>query len=97
VIDNTSVIVADGTGADAVIAPEMVTFARTLGFQFQAHAVGHADRKGRIERPFFYLIRLSTTKDLPPHLVDALSLALILIALGFAAGILLWGFSKIRR
>jgi len=55
VIDNTSVIVADGTGADAVIAPEMVAFARTLGFHFQAHAVGHADRKGRIERPFFYV------------------------------------------
>ena len=55
VIDNTSVIVADGTGADAVIAPEMVAFARTLGFRFQAHAVGHADRKGRIERPFFYI------------------------------------------
>jgi transposase len=55
VIDNTSVMVADGTGADAVIAPEMVAFARTLGFRFQAHAVGHADRKGRIERPFFYV------------------------------------------
>jgi transposase len=55
VIDNTSVIVVDGTGADAVIAPEMVAFARTLGFRFMAHEVGHADRKGRIERPFFYL------------------------------------------
>jgi transposase len=55
VIDNTSVIVADGTGADAIIAPEMLAFARTLGFRFQAHAVGHADRKGRIERPFFYV------------------------------------------
>jgi transposase len=55
VIDNTSVIVADGTGADAVIAPEMVAFARALGFRFQPHEVGHADRKGRIERPFFYV------------------------------------------
>jgi transposase len=55
VIDNTSVIVAGGSGADAVIAPEMVAFARTLGFRFQAHAIGHADRKGRIERPFFYV------------------------------------------
>jgi hypothetical protein len=53
VIGNTSVMVADGTGAAVVIAPEMVAFARTLGFRFQAHAVGHADRKGRIERPFF--------------------------------------------
>jgi transposase len=43
VIDNTSVIVADGTGADAVIAPEMVAFARTLGFSFLAHAVGESN------------------------------------------------------
>jgi len=55
VIDNTSVIIADGTGADAVMAPEMAAFARTLGFGFHAHRVGHADRKGRIERPFAYL------------------------------------------
>jgi transposase len=55
VIDNTSVVVVDGTGADAVMAPEMVAFGRTLGFGFQAHAVGHADRKGRIERPFSYV------------------------------------------
>ena len=55
VIDNTSVMVAAGAGADAVIAPEMAAFARTLGFGFRAHRVGHADRKGRIERPFAYL------------------------------------------
>lgn len=55
VIDNTSVVVVDGTGADAVIAPEMVAFARTLGFRFRPHEVRHPDRKGRIERPFFYI------------------------------------------
>ena len=55
VIDNTSVLLAAGTGADAVIAPEMAAFARTLGFQFRAHRVGHPDRKGRIERPFAYV------------------------------------------
>jgi transposase len=55
VIDNTSVIVASGAGAEAIIAPEMVAFARTLGFRFEPHAVGHPDRKGRIERPFFYV------------------------------------------
>jgi transposase len=55
VIDNTSVIVAAGAGADAVMAPEMQAFARTLGFGFRAHRVGHADRKGRVERPFAYL------------------------------------------
>jgi hypothetical protein len=52
IIDNTSVIVAEGTGQDAVMAPEMRAFARTLGFGFRAHALRHADRKGRIERPY---------------------------------------------
>jgi hypothetical protein len=55
VIDNTSVMVAAGTGDDAVIAPEMLAFARTLGFEFHAHRVNHPDRKGRIERPFHYV------------------------------------------
>lgn len=54
-IDNSSVILAAGSGADAVVAPEMRAFARTLGFHFQAHQVGHPDRKGRIERPFSYV------------------------------------------
>jgi hypothetical protein len=55
IIDNTSVILAAGAGADAVIAAEMHAFARTLGFSFRAHRVGHPDRKGRIERPFAYV------------------------------------------
>jgi hypothetical protein len=55
IIDNTSVLLASGSGADAVIAPEMGAFARTLGFRFRAHQVGHPDRKGRIERPFAYV------------------------------------------
>jgi transposase len=55
VIDNTSVLLAAGAGADAIIAPEMLAFARTLGFRFRAHRVGHPDRKGRIERPFAYI------------------------------------------
>jgi hypothetical protein len=50
IIDDTSVILAAGTGADAVIAPEMHAFARTLGFSFRAHRVGHPDRKGRALR-----------------------------------------------
>ncbi|HME22608.1 MAG TPA: hypothetical protein VKI44_14950 [Acetobacteraceae bacterium] len=55
IIDNTSVLLAAGAGADAVIAPEMLAFARTLGFRFRAHRVGNPDRKGRIERPFAYV------------------------------------------
>jgi transposase len=53
VIDNTSVLLA--AGADAVVAPEMAAFARTLGFRFRAHRVGNPERKGRIERPFAYV------------------------------------------
>lgn len=55
IIDNTSVLLAAGSGADAIVAPEMLAFARTLGFRFHAHRVGHPDRKGRIERPFAYI------------------------------------------
>ena len=55
IIDNTSVMLAAGAGENALIAPEMAAFARTLGFEFRAHRVGHADRKGRIERNFFFV------------------------------------------
>lgn len=55
VIDNTSVILAAGSGADAVIAPEMAAFSRMFGFEFIAHRIGHADRKAFVERPFHYI------------------------------------------
>ena len=55
VIDNTSVVLAGGAGPHAVVAPEMAAFAATLGFAFMAHRVGDPNRKGRIERPFFYV------------------------------------------
>jgi transposase len=55
IIDNTSVLVVAGAGPDAVIAPEMVAFARSLGFGFRAHHIEHADRKGRIERSFSWV------------------------------------------
>ena len=45
VIDNTSVILAGGAGANARIAPEMAAFAAVFGFEFMAHAVNHSDRK----------------------------------------------------
>ncbi len=57
IIDNTSVIVVAGSGPDAVFAPEMVAFARTLGFGFRAHRIHHSDRKGRVERPFSWIER----------------------------------------
>lgn len=55
VVDNTSVILAAGSGKDAVIAPEMESFSRMFGFEFIAHRIGHADRKAFVERPFHYI------------------------------------------
>jgi len=55
IIDNTSVILSAGSGFNAVISPEMLTFARMYGFEFIAHRIRDADRKGKCERPFFYV------------------------------------------
>jgi len=49
------VIVAGGSGPDALIAPEMEAFGALFGMRFIPHAIGHSDRKGRIERPFSYI------------------------------------------
>lgn len=54
-IDNSSVILAGGSGPDAVPAPEMEVFSRIYGFEFQAHAVGEPKRKGVVERGFSYV------------------------------------------
>jgi hypothetical protein len=56
-IDNTHVVVASGTGANMVPAPEMAAFAERYGFVFRAHEVGDADRKGRVEAPFRFIER----------------------------------------
>ena len=55
VIDNTSVILASGSGADAIVTPELVNFGKIFGFTFLAHAIFHSNRKGKIERPFHYI------------------------------------------
>lgn len=54
-IDNTSVALSAGSGADAQIAPEMAGFERAYGFRFKAHPVNRPQRKGRVERPFHFL------------------------------------------
>ena len=53
-IDNTSVIVAHGTGPEAQIAPEMEAFGQVFGIRFVPHRVGDPDRKARVERIFSY-------------------------------------------
>ena len=56
-VDNTNVVVASGSGFDAVIAPEMAAFGQIFGFEFVAHAIGDANRSARVERPFYYVER----------------------------------------
>ena len=55
IIDNTSVIVAQGSGPDAVIAPEMKIFGEMFGTTFIAHAIGDSDRKAKVEKNFHYV------------------------------------------
>lgn len=54
IIDNTSVLVAHGSGPEAEIAPEMERFGHIFGVRFIPHAVGDADRKAKMERNFSY-------------------------------------------
>lgn len=56
-VDNTSVVVAQGTGREAVMAPEMEGFGQRFGFEFAAHEKGDANRSARVERPFWYIER----------------------------------------
>ena len=54
-IDNTHVVVASGTGARMVPAPEMAAFAERFRFTFRAHEKGDANRSARVERPFSFI------------------------------------------
>ena len=51
-VDNSHVVVAAGTGANMIPAPEMAAFAARYGFVFIAHKVGDANRSARVEAPF---------------------------------------------
>jgi hypothetical protein len=53
-VDNSNVVVASGSGADAVMAPEMEAFGQIFGFEFIAHAIGDANRSARVERLFYF-------------------------------------------
>jgi hypothetical protein len=54
-IDNTHVVVLQGSGRNMVPVPEMASFAERYGFQFQAHEKGDANRSARVERQFHYI------------------------------------------
>jgi transposase len=54
-IDNTHVVVLQGTGRDMVPVPEMAAFAERCGFRFAAHEKGDANRSAHVERRFSYI------------------------------------------
>jgi hypothetical protein len=54
-VDNTSVIIASGSGPDAVVAPEMAAFAERFHFTFVAHVIGDTNRSAGVERRFHYI------------------------------------------
>jgi hypothetical protein len=56
-IDNTHVVVLRGSGREMVPVPEMAAFGERFGFDFVAHAIGDANRSGRVERPFSFIER----------------------------------------
>lgn len=53
--DNTNVVIASGTGPDAVVGPEIEAFEDRFGFHFVAHRILDKNRSGKIERPFHYI------------------------------------------
>src|SRR5271157_3445705 len=54
IIDNTNLARLRGTGAHAVIVPEMEAFARQYGFAYHCHELRHSDRKAGEERSFWF-------------------------------------------
>jgi len=68
IIDNTNLARLRGSGREAVIVPEMATFAERYGFQFICHALGHANRKAGEERSF----RTVETSFLPGRSFESL-------------------------
>ena len=54
-VDNTSVVVLTGTGAEMIPVPEMEAFSQRFGFTFQAHEKGDANRSARVERLFWHV------------------------------------------
>jgi transposase len=53
IIDNTNLARLRGTGADALIVPEMEAFGRQYGFRFICHEINHPNRKAGEERSFW--------------------------------------------
>jgi len=68
IIDNTNLARLRGTGANAVIHPEMEAFARQYGFVYRCHELKHSDRKAGEERSFWFV----ATNFLPGRIFGSL-------------------------
>src|SRR3990170_3782800 len=68
IIDNTNLARLRGSGKQAVIVPEMATFAERYGFQFVCHELQHCNRKAGEERSFWTV----ETNFLPGRRFDSL-------------------------
>ena len=55
IIDNTNLARLRGTGANALICPEMEVFAKQYGFEYHCHELKHSDRKAGEERSFWFV------------------------------------------
>ena len=55
IVDNSNLVVLHGTGPDAVMVPEMVSFAERLGFKFQATKRKDPNRNPQVERSFHHI------------------------------------------
>jgi hypothetical protein len=53
IIDNTNLARLRGTGAHALIVPEMEAFTKQYGFVFRCHEIKHSNRKAGEERSFW--------------------------------------------
>jgi transposase len=54
-IDNSSVVIAHGTGKNAVPAPEMRALGERFDFVFEAHELGDKNRSAHVERRFDHI------------------------------------------
>src|SRR5258708_8946798 len=54
-IDNTHGVVLRGRGRGVVAVAEVAAVGDRFGFEFVAHAIGNANRSGRVERPFHFI------------------------------------------
>ncbi len=52
-VDNSNVVVAHGTGKNAVMAPEMVAFGERFGMTFVTRVPGDPNRSAHVERQFW--------------------------------------------